>query len=120
MDATHPDYQVRAVHCDHRSDDETVYEALKRATAPLTRVWERLDNAKTIAIKFNQDGLPDRTPYFEGMRQQLVSDTVARALIRLLRERTDAELFFTDVSVYLREDNPEPIESTLLAPLMRE
>ena len=120
MDTTHPNYQVRAVHCDHRADDEAVYEALKRSTAPLTRAWEKLSAAKTIAIKFNQDFRPDQTPYFEGMRQQLVSDTVARALIRLLRENTNADLFFTDISVYVREDNPDPAPSTQLAPLMSE
>ncbi len=85
-------HQVRAVHCDHRSDDEIVYEALKRSTAPLTSVWARLGKAKTIAIKFNQDFRTDEVPYFEGMRQQLVSDTVARATIRLLRENERGSL----------------------------
>ncbi len=113
-------HQVRAVQCDHRSDDEVVYEALKRSTAPLTSTWERLSKAKTIAIKFNQDFRTDQMPLFQGMRQQLVSDTVARAVIRLLREQTDAELFFTDVSVYHREDHTEPVDTTQLAPLMGE
>ena len=30
-----PAYKVRAVHCDHTADDEAVYQALRRATAPL-------------------------------------------------------------------------------------
>ena len=34
--------RVRAVGCDHRADDEAVYQALARATAPLERAWERL------------------------------------------------------------------------------
>ena len=42
------DYQVRAVHCDHRADDEAVYEALKRAVDPLSQSWAKLSKAKTI------------------------------------------------------------------------
>jgi hypothetical protein len=72
------EYCVRALHCDYKADDETIYAVLKQATAPLTRAWEKLRAAKTIAIKFNQDYAPSRTPYFEGIRQQLVSDGVAR------------------------------------------
>ena len=120
MSTSQPEYRVRAVHCDHRAADEDVYEALKRATAPLTSAWDKLRAAKTIAIKFNQDFTSDRVPIFEGMRQQLVSDAVARAVIRLIREHSNADLFFTDISVFVREDNPDPAESTQLAPLMRE
>ncbi len=82
------DYTVRAVHCDYLAEDEAVYEALKRATDPLDRSWARLSGAKKIMIKFNQDYDPERSPKFEGERQQLVSDRVARAVLRLLRERT--------------------------------
>jgi len=117
---TKKEYQVRAVHCDYRAEDKAVYEALKRASAPLTKAWDKLRAAKTIAIKFNQDYPPSRTPYFEGMRQQLVSDQVARAVVRLLHEETDADLFFTDISVFHREDNPNPVESTQLAGVMRD
>jgi len=53
------DYRVRAVHCDHGSEDDAVYEALKRATAPLDQAWARLKPAKSIAIKFNQDFDPE-------------------------------------------------------------
>ncbi|HOT90944.1 MAG TPA: DUF362 domain-containing protein [Anaerolineae bacterium] len=113
-------YCVRALHCDHRADDETVYETLKRATEPLTRAWDKLRAAKRIGIKFNQDYAPARTPYFEGMRQQLVSDQVARAVVRLLREETQAELFYVDTSVFHHEDTPGPVDSTHLAPIMRE
>ena len=118
MYTTKQEYQVRAVHCDYRAEDNATYAALKRATAPLTKAWDKLRAAKTIAIKFNQDFDPRRTPYFEGMRQQLVSDKVARAVIRLLRENTDAELFYTDISVFHREDNPAPVASTQMAALM--
>ena len=120
MDTGHPAYQVRAVHCDHGAGDDEVYAALKRSTAPLTRAWDKLRGAKTIAIKFNQDFASDRTPYFEGMRLQLVSDQVARAVVRLLREHTAADLFFTDTSVFHREDHSGPVDSTQLAPLMSE
>ena len=120
MNTTHSKPQVRAVHCDYRASDDTVYKALKRSTTPLTQSWKKLSNAKRIAIKFNQDYVPKHTPYFEGMRQQLVSDKVARAVVQLLRERTSAELFFTDISVFRREDNPHPHEATQLASLMQE
>jgi uncharacterized protein (DUF362 family) len=115
-----PDFQVRATYCDYREDDDVVYEALKRATMPLDRVWDKLRSAKSIAIKFNQDFDTNRTPLYEGMRQQLVSDKVARAVVRLLREETKAEIFYTDISVFIREDNPNPTEKTQLAPVMRE
>ncbi len=114
------EYCVRALHCDYKADDETIYAVLKQATAPLTRAWEKLRAAKTIAIKFNQDYAPSRTPYFEGIRQQLVSDGVARAVIRLLREQTSAELFFTDTSVFHREGDPNPTDATQLAAIMRD
>jgi hypothetical protein len=93
-------YTVRAVHCDHRAGDEEVYQQLKRATAPLTRSWQRLRRAKTIAIKFNQDWPRDKVPMFEGQRQQLVSDTVARAVLRLLRENTTARILCVDGGVH--------------------
>jgi len=113
-------YQVRAVHCDHTADDEAVYEALRRATLPLTRVWDKLRSAQRIGIKFNQDFRTDRVPYFEGMRQQLVSDTVARAVVRLLQEETHAELFYTDITAFERTDRPEPPATAQLASLMEE
>ena len=90
---------VRAVHCDYRSSDEEVYQALKRATAPLDRAWEKLSKAKRIAIKFNLDWPPEKIVMHQGHRQQLVSDPVGRAVLRLLRERTQAELFSIDVGV---------------------
>ncbi len=119
MDKSQREYKVRAVHCDHRASDEEVYQALKRSTAPLTRSWDKLRAAKRIAIKFNQDYLPDETPMFEGMRLQLVSDVVAKAVIRLLRENTNAELYFVDTSAY-GNDDPNPNNWTQLAPLMSE
>lgn len=103
-------YRVRAVHCDYRASDEEVYQALKRATDPLDRAWERLRKARRIGIKFNQDWNPNRLVVYQGHRQQLVSDVVARATLRLLREKTQAELFAIDVGV-----EPVPEGSTRLA-----
>ncbi|MEZ4660324.1 MAG: hypothetical protein R2911_22420 [Caldilineaceae bacterium] len=81
-----PHYKVRAVECHYEASEDAVYEALKRATAPLTDSWERLRKAKRIGIKFNQDKEPKNRVYFEGQLQQLVSTKVARAFLRLLRK----------------------------------
>jgi uncharacterized protein (DUF362 family) len=111
-------YQVRAAHCDYRAEDEAVYEALRRATMPLTRAWQQLKGARRIGIKFNQDFRNERVAYFEGQRQQLVSDKVARALIRLLREETEAELFYTDITAFDRTDSAQAPPMAQLAPVM--
>ncbi len=92
-------YCVRAVACDYRSNDEEVYQAMKRLTDPLDRAWEKIKKARRIAIKFNLDWPPEKVVTHQGHRQQLVSDQVARALLRLLRERTQAELFSIDIGV---------------------
>jgi uncharacterized protein (DUF362 family) len=102
-------YHVRAVACDYRSSDEEVYQALRRATDPLDPAWERLGKARRIGIKFNQDWNRTRVPHHEGHRQQLVSDPVARATIRLLQERTKAEIFAVDVGV----EPPPPGETRI-------
>ncbi|HEX5691025.1 MAG TPA: DUF362 domain-containing protein [Roseiflexaceae bacterium] len=112
--------QVRAVHCDHMADDQTIYEALQRATAPLDAAWERLRKARRIAIKFNQDKAKERVVMFEGQRQQLVSDSVVRATLRLLRENTDAELVCTDCSFYVMYNGQTLEHTTNIAPLLRE
>ncbi len=91
---------VRAVACDWQADDESVYQALKRAARPLTRAWERLRHARRIGIKFNQDKEKRAVVSFHHHRVQLVSDCVARAVLRLLRENTTAELFCVDISFY--------------------
>ena len=113
-------YRVRAVHCDYRASDEEVYQALKRATAPLDKSWERLRKAKRIAIKFNQDWMPDRLITYEGQRQQLVGDTAARAVLRLLRENTSAELSCVDIGVESIWNNAKNMEGTHILPVLRE
>lgn len=103
---TTKDYSVRAVHCDYRASYDEVYAALRRATDPLTRTWDRLGKARRIGIKFNQDWLLEKVVMHEGHRQQLVSDVVVRATLQILRERTRAEIFAVDVGVNGAKDVP--------------
>ena len=91
-------FSVRAVRCDHRASDEEVYQALARATSPLTRSWQKLEKAGRIALKFNM--MHTRVEHFEGRRRELVDDAVARAVLRLLRERTSADLVASDTHGY--------------------
>ncbi|MBN1642671.1 MAG: DUF362 domain-containing protein [Anaerolineae bacterium] len=112
--------QVRAVRCDHRADDDEVYAALERATAPLSQAWAKLRRAKTIAIKFNQAWPQDRLVYAEGQLLQLVSERVARATLRLLREKTDAEILCTEISVVGSEAERRDNGTITLLPLLEE
>lgn len=93
-------YTVRASHCHHRASEEEIYEVLKRTTDPLERSWKKLEKARRIALKFNMIKPPERIEYFAGRRRELVDDAVARAVLRLLRERTTAELVATDTYPY--------------------
>ena len=113
-------YRVRAAACDYLADDETVYQALRRATEPLESAWERLARAKRVGIKFNMDKPTDRWVFHEGQLQQLVSEKVARAFLRLLRERTDADLFCVDVSFYAMYQGTDPLETGTVLPVLRE
>ena len=89
-------YRVRAAHCDHRSTDEQIYKTLKKITDPLERSWEKLEGAKKIALKMNVMMPPDRIVRFEGRRRELVDDSVVEAVLRLLTERTKAQLVMVD------------------------
>ena len=93
-------YAVRASHCHHRASEEEIYEVLKRTTDPLKRSWQKLEKARRIVLKFNMIKPPERIEYFAGRRRELVDDAVARAVLRLLRERTTAELIATDTYPY--------------------
>ena len=104
------EYSVRAVHCEYTADDEEVFQALSRATDPLKDTWERLSKAKRIGIKINQDKPVERWVRHEGQLQQLVSEKVVRALLRLLRQRTDADLICSDVSFYGIYEGTNPVE----------
>jgi uncharacterized protein (DUF362 family) len=112
-----PKFKVRAVHCHYRADEEEIYAAMRRATDPLEDAWTKLRSAQTIGIKFNQDWRPKEEVLFEGQKQQLVSDTVVRATLRLLRERTDAHLICADASAYR---DYEPGSTTTIMPILRE
>ncbi len=113
-------FRVRAVQCDYRSDDEAVYQALKNAAAPLTSAWEKIRRARRIAIKFNQDFMPTRVVTYQGHRQQLVSDPVMRATLRLLREETQAELFAIDVGIESLRLGDERLAGATALPVLRE
>lgn len=115
-----PAYQVRTVHCDHRADDEAVYQALRRATDPLERAWARLARARHIAVKFNQDKASQKVVMLAGQRQQLVSDSVMRATLRLLRERTTATISCVDVSFYVMYSGETLANTCNVAPILRE
>jgi len=111
-------YAVRAVHCDHQANDEAVYEALARVTAPLGRSWEKLAAAKLIALKANVVWPPDNIRMFKGQRQELVADSVFRATLRLLRERTTARLVLVDTTQMY---NPESLgQDVYFLPLLDE
>lgn len=88
--------RVRAVRCDYRATDQEIYAALRRATDPLDRAWHRLEHADRIVIKFNMLGPSKQVHRFEGRRQELVDEAIARAVLRLLGDRTRAEIIVTD------------------------
>ena len=98
-----PRYRVRAAHCDHRASEEEIYQTLRRITDPLTRSWEKIEKAERVVVKFNMMKLPDGIIRFHGRRRELVDDATARAVLRLLREHTSAELVTTDTNSYTRE-----------------
>ena len=92
------EYTVRASHCDHRATDEEIYQVLKKTTDPLERSWNRLARARTVVLKFNM--MHNKPEYFEGRHRELVDDSVCRAVLRLLRERTSARLIATDTGAH--------------------
>ena len=113
-------YRVRAVHCDHRASDEEVYQALKRATDPLERSWAKLEAAQRITVKFNQAWPPERLVYLDGNLQELVDFKVARATLRLLRERTSADIACVEISTDAAHSGRPVEENITLMPLLKE
>ncbi|MEW6752997.1 MAG: DUF362 domain-containing protein [Candidatus Latescibacterota bacterium] len=99
-------YAVRASFCDHRADDEEIYRVLSRTTEPLTLAWQRLERARKVVIKLNM--MESTVEYFAGRRRELVDDAVARACLRLLRERTTARLVATDTNGYSPDGTTPP------------
>lgn len=113
-------YRVRATACDYRASDEEVYQALKRAAEPLEDAWDKLRKARRIGIKFNQDWNPNRLAVHQGHRQQLVSDPVGRATLRLLKERTRAEIFAIDVGVEPHPTGGSRLDNAHMLKVLRE
>jgi uncharacterized protein (DUF362 family) len=115
---THP-YTVRAVHCDHQASDEDIYAALQRAANPLENAWKKLRAARRIVIKFNQDWV-NEPPHFQGHHRELVSKQAARAVLRLLRENTSADLLAADASFFQAYENAPLGSTATLRDLFRE
>jgi len=111
-------FTVRAARCPHTSTQQVVDETLRRITEGLTRSWARLEKARRIAIKVNLVLEPENIRLTDGRRQELVDDLVLRATLRLLRERTNAELFLVD-STYHPEGERANCDVHFL-PLLRE
>ena len=97
------DYTVRAGYCHHRASEDEIYATLKRITDPLHRSWEKLEAAERIVLKFNMMKLPHGIHYFEGRRRELVDEAVCRSVLRLLKERTTAQLIVTDTNPYTKD-----------------
>jgi uncharacterized protein (DUF362 family) len=86
----------------------------------LDRAWAKLQRARRIGIKFNQEWPTDRLRFHESQFQELVSDRVARAVLRLLREKTTADLVCASISTFKPEPTPEPGASNQLGYLLKE
>ena len=99
-------YKVRAIHCDHKASEAEIYDKLQAITAPLTRSWEKLEKARKIGIKVNMQMRTDNIRRIEGRRQELVDEGVLRASLRLLQERTDADIFVLDTSTAPAGERP--------------
>ena len=99
-------YRVRAIPCCHKASGEEIYERLKSITAPLTRSWERIEKARKVGIKVNMQGRTESIRRLGGRRQELVDEDVLRASLRLLQERTDAEIFVIDTSMVAAGQRP--------------
>jgi uncharacterized protein (DUF362 family) len=92
------DYTVRATHCSHKAPRDEIYRKLVEITAPLDRSWQKIEQARRIGIKINMQMRSDNIRRIGGRRQELVDDDVMWAVLRLLRERSDAEIFALDTS----------------------
>ena len=112
----HDKFTVRAARCDHQASAEEIYRTLERITAPLTGTWERLERARRIVLKFNM--MQPDTARYRGRRQELVDEEVMRAVLRLLRARTNATLVATDTCLHTPDNTvPRDYES---AAVLRE
>jgi uncharacterized protein (DUF362 family) len=95
---TAKDYKVRAAHCSHQATADEIYQRLKEITAPLDRSWEKIEKAQKIVVKANMQMRTDNVQRIGGRRQELVDEEVLMASLRLLKERSDAEIVMLDTS----------------------
>ncbi len=89
-------YSVRASYCHHRASDDEIYDTVCKIVDPLGRSMDKIKKAHKIVIKTNMSWPNDRVAYFEGRRRELVDDSVMRAVLRLLKANTSAQLVATD------------------------
>ena len=92
------DYSVCATHSSHKASRDEIYRKLVEITAPLYRLREKIEKAKRIGVKINMQMRSDDIRRIGDRRQKLVDDDVIWAALRLLRERSDAEIFVFDTS----------------------
>jgi uncharacterized protein (DUF362 family) len=95
---TAKDYKVRAAHCSHQATADEIYQRLKEITAPLDRSWEKIEKAQKIVVKANMQMRTDNVQRIGGRRQELVDEEVLMASLRLLKERSDAQIMMLDTS----------------------
>ncbi len=100
------DYCVRASRCDYRASEVEILKTLSEITAPLERCWNKLKTAETIVVKTNMVMQPERIRYHDGHRQELVDESVFRAVLRMLRDRTQARLIVVDTSYARVSERP--------------
>jgi uncharacterized protein (DUF362 family) len=112
------DYKVRASRCDHKASREEVYQHLKAITAPLSRSWDKIENARKVVIKANMQMRTQNIRRIGGRRQELVDEDVLHGSLRLLREHTDAEISVLDTSAVTADSRPG--EDFNMRPLFEE
>ena len=101
-------YMVRAVRCGHRDGTEKIKAKLRETTEPLTKAWEQIERARKILIKTNMTFPPDQVRYYNGVRREHVDESVMRAVLGLLRKRTNAEICVIDTTFADPDDRPGP------------
>ncbi len=79
--------------------------------------WARPGASPSSLIRI---GSRERLVVHQGHRQQLVSDQVARATLRLLQEKTRAELYAVDIGMEAIYANVTDGSSTQLMPVFHE
>jgi len=103
-------YKVNATKCHHTSTQDEVYGALKDITNNLTKAWDKIENAKTVLVKFNAVYWLDRLQLYKGKYQQEIIDMrTMRAVLRLLTERSDAQIMVMDTSITEDPDDDSDI-----------